>query len=265
MSLKVGDPPSPDAVSAPRSAGYAPAYSLQPQSAGYPSQSPTYPSQGAEYAAQPPVSRYANVPRSSQEDLSGRFVTGSSHQLAPGQSVELRPDASGAADTFVWMLPELAGLAAFSGFCHPESVFTECLISMQLLCQIIKTKHHLTSSDATFSNEPHLVACFWHKYYLWNQAVQSIFHSEFLELKCAFMKNCGKTVKLSCFQEIQDAYMYVCCLSSSRSANDMKNCFVHVTCCGYHEKPTKPEVILSMLSEHLANYGIQMKMFWHDG
>ncbi|KAI0242502.1 Neuroglian [Lamellibrachia satsuma] len=101
MSLKVGDPPSPDAVSAPRSAGYAPAYSLQPQSAGYPSQSPTYPSQGAEYAAQPPVSRYANVPRSSQEDLSGRFVTGSSHQLAPGQSVELRPDASGAADTFV--------------------------------------------------------------------------------------------------------------------------------------------------------------------
>ena len=96
MMVKKGYPPSPEAVSAPRSAGYAPSY---------PAQSPNYPSQSPGYAEAPPVSRYANVPGGSQENIadpsSGRFVTGSSHQLAPGQTIELNAEAGPTADTFV--------------------------------------------------------------------------------------------------------------------------------------------------------------------
>ena len=105
MMVKKGYPPSPEAVTAPQGTGYAPGYSPQPQSAGYPSQSPTYPSQSPAYSPDAaPATRYANVPRGSQENLAdpnGRFVTGSSHQLAPGQSIELRSSAADGSDTFV--------------------------------------------------------------------------------------------------------------------------------------------------------------------
>ena len=106
MMVKKGYPPSPEVATAVRGATYAPGYSPQPQSAGYSPQSPDYPAQSPTYSPQDvaPATRYANVPRGSQENLAdpnGRFVTGSSHQLAPGQSIELRSSATDGSDTFV--------------------------------------------------------------------------------------------------------------------------------------------------------------------